>query len=130
MPPIPIGTKGEQRRTVTAEIAVNFLGPENARVLATPALIMLLEMTARDSIVPLLEAGYDSVGTEVSVRHLAATPVGMQVTLLSEVIEANARRVLFKVEAFDEREKIAEGRHERFIVKVEEFARRVGEKKA
>src|SRR5579883_3500974 len=112
MSSIPVGTRGEHRMVVTPELAINFLGVEAARVLATPALIMLLEMTARDSIVPLLEAGYDSVGTEVSVRHLAATPVGMQVTLLSGVIEANARRVLFKVEAFDEREKIAEGRHE------------------
>lgn len=130
MSSIPIGTKGEHRLTVTADLAINFLGLESARVLATPALIMELEMTARNSIFPLLEAGYDSVGTEVKVRHLAATPLGMEVTFRSEVIDANHRTVLFKVEAFDEKEKIAEGTHERFIVDIERFARRLAEKRS
>jgi fluoroacetyl-CoA thioesterase len=130
MSSIPIGTKGEHRLTVTADLAINFLGLESARVLATPALIMELEMTARDSIVSLLDVGYDSVGTEVKVRHLAATPLGMEVTFRSEVIDANRRTVLFKVEAFDEKEKIAEGTHERFIVDIERFARRLAEKRS
>ena len=130
MPDIPIGTKGEHRRTVTPEIAINFLGLESARVLATPAMIMLLEMTSRDSIVPLLEAGYDSVGTEVRVRHLAATPLGMQVTFHSEVIAVDDQRVRFKVEAFDEKEKIADGTHERFIVNIERFAKRLEAKRS
>lgn len=130
MSSIPIGTKGEHRLTVTADLAINFLGLESARVLATPALIMQLEMTARDSIVPLLDPGHDSVGTEVKVRHLAATPLGMEVTFRSEVIDANRRTVLFKVEAFDEKEKIAEGTHERFIVDIERFAQRLAEKRS
>lgn len=126
---IEIGVKGEHRRIVSGDIAVEFLGLEGARVLGTPFMIMLLEMTARNSILPLLEAGYDSVGTEVSVRHLAATPLGMEVTLKTELIAINDRRLRFKVEAFDEKEQIADGTHERFLIHVERFAKRVAEKR-
>jgi fluoroacetyl-CoA thioesterase len=89
---------------------------------------MLLEMTCRNSIQPLLEAGYDSVGTEVNVKHLAATPMGMEVTFKSEVIAVDERRVTFKVAAFDEKEQIADGTHERFVINVERFAKRLKEK--
>ena len=130
MPGIPVGLKGEQKRVVTSDIAINFLGLEGARVLATPAMIMLLEMTCRDSIFPLLDPGYDSVGTEVNVRHLAATPLGMEVTIRSEVISVDDRRVKFKVEAFDSKEQIADGTHERYVVNVERFAKRLAEKRA
>ncbi len=126
---ILIGTKGEHRRIVTSDIAIDFLGLEGARVLGTPFMIMLLEMTCRNSIVPLIEAGYDSVGTEVNVRHLAATPLGMEVTFRSEVIAVDDRRVRFKVEAFDAKEPIADGTHERFIINVERFAKRLAEKR-
>ena len=76
----------------------------------------------------LLDPGFDSVGTEVNVRHLAATPMGMEVTFKSEVIEQDDRRVKFKVAAFDEKEQIADGTHERFVINVERFAKRVMEK--
>ena len=125
-----MGATGELRRRVTDEIAINFLGLEGARVLATPAMIMLLEMTCRDSILPLLDPGFDSVGTEVKVRHLAATPMGMEVTFHSEVVAVDDRRVRFKISAFDEREQIAEGTHERFVINVERFAARLKEKTA
>jgi predicted thioesterase len=128
MATIPVGLKHELRRRVTDDIAINFLGLEGARVLATPAMIMLLEMTCRDSILPHLDSGYDSVGTEVKVRHLAATPMGMEVKFHSEVIAIDERRVRFKVSAFDEREQIADGTHERFVINVERFAARLKEK--
>jgi predicted thioesterase len=129
MASIPVGLKGEQKRVVTGDIAIDFLGVEAARVLATPAMIMLLEMTCRDSIVPLLDPGYDSVGTVVNVRHLAATPMGMEVIIKSEVIAVDDRKVTFKVEAFDSKEQIADGTHERYIVNVERFAKRLAEKR-
>jgi len=128
MPAISIGTLGELKRRVTDDIAIDFLGLEGARVLATPAMIGLLEMTCRNSILPLLEAGYDSVGTEVNVKHLAATPMGMEVTFKSEVTAVDERRVMFKVAAFDEKEQIADGTHERFVINVERFAKRLKEK--
>lgn len=130
MPNIAIGLVGEHRRTVTSDIAVDFLGLEGARVLGTPFMIMLIEMTARNAMLPLLDPGYDSVGTEVCVRHLAATPIGMEITFKTEVIAVDDRRVRFKVEAFDAKEQIADGTHERFIVNVERFAKRLAEKRA
>ena len=114
---------------VTAEIAVDFLGQEGARVLGTPYLISYLEMTARNSVKPLLEDGFDTVGARVDVRHLAATPIGMEVTFRSELLEVEERRLRFRVEAFDEKEKISEGMHERGIVNVQRFAARVQAKK-
>jgi len=128
--PITIGLRGEHRRKVTPEIAVDFLGLEGARVLGTPFMIMLIEMTARNSMLPELEAGFDSVGTEVCVRHLAATPIGMEVTFRTEVTAVDDRRIRFKVEAFDEKEQIADGTHERFVIHVERFAKRLAEKRA
>ena len=125
---VSVGLTGEKRLSVTPDIAVDFLGHEGARVLGTPFMIMLIEMTARDSILPLLDPGYDSVGTEVCIRHLAATPLGMDVVFKTEVIEAADRRVKFKVEAFDAKEQIADGTHERFIINVERFAKRLAEK--
>ncbi len=130
MPNLIIGLTGEHRSIVTSDIAVDFLGLEGARVLGTPFMIMLIEMTARNSMLPLLDPGYDSVGTEVSVRHLAATPMGMEVRFKTEVIAVDDRRVRFKVEAFDAKEQIADGTHERFIVNVERFAKRLAEKRA
>jgi|ERR1041385_529401 fluoroacetyl-CoA thioesterase len=130
MTSIPVGLKGEHKQRVSPDIAVDFLGLEQARVLGTPFMIMLIEMTARNTLLPLLDPGYDSVGTEVNVRHLAATPLGMEVTFKIEVIDAADRMVRFKVEAFDEKEQIADGTHARFIVHVERFARRLAEKQA
>jgi fluoroacetyl-CoA thioesterase len=125
MPSIPVGATGQQKVLVTPEIAVDFLGLEGARVLGTPFMIGLMEMTARNTIKTFLDEGFDTVGTEVNVRHLAATPLGMSVTFSAEILEVKDRRVLCKVEAFDEREKVGEGTHERFVINVERFAARL-----
>jgi fluoroacetyl-CoA thioesterase len=125
---IPIGTKGESSIIVTPETAVSFLGAEGARVLGTPFLIFHLEMTSRDSVKPFLEEGFDTVGARVDVRHLAATPLGMHVTFRSELTGIDNRRLFFQVEAFDEKDKISEGTHERAIIQVAKFAARVQSK--
>jgi fluoroacetyl-CoA thioesterase len=125
-----IGTMREEKLLVTSEVAIDFLGTETARVLSTPHLIGHLEMTARNSVKPLLETGHDTVGTQVNVTHLAATPIGMNVTFRSEVLSVEDRRINFRVEAFDEKEKIAEGTHQRAIVNVAKFATRVAAKAA
>jgi predicted thioesterase len=125
---IPIGARREEKLLVTEDVAIDFMGIEGARVLSTPNMILGLERTSRNLVLPLLDPGYDTVGTHVNVYHLAATPVGMTVTFHSEVTSVEDRRVNFKVEAFDEREKIAEGTHQRFIVNAERFAARVQEK--
>ena len=129
MAEIRIGASGESKLLVTSEFAISFLGLEDARVLATPWLIAHLEMVSRDTIKPFLSDGEDSVGTQVNVAHLAATPMGMSAAFHAEVTAVNGQRVTFRVEAFDEKEKIAEGTHERFIVDIARFARRLKEKR-
>jgi predicted thioesterase len=130
MPNIPVGARREERLLVTEEVCIGFLGLDAARVLSTPHLIGYLEMTARNLIKERLDPAWDSVGAHVDLRHLAATPVGMSVRLLAEVISATDRRVVCRIEAFDEREKIAEGTHERALVDVARFAARLAAKAA
>ncbi|MEO8367914.1 MAG: thioesterase family protein [Candidatus Solibacter sp.] len=125
---IPIGTKGEQQVLVTSEIAISFLELEAARVLSTPQMIRLMEVTCRNTVLPLLDPGHDTVGTHVNVAHLAAAPIGMTVTFTAEVIRVEGRRVEFKVVAFDEKEKVGEGTHERGIINIAKFAARLTEK--
>jgi len=122
MAEIPIGTKLEKTLLVDNEVAINFLGLEGARVLATPWMIGWMERTCRDAVLPLLEPGHDTVGTEVNVSHLAATPMGMTVTFKAEVTGVDGRRVNFKVEAWDEKEMCGQGTHQRAIVNIARFA--------
>ena len=121
MPDIPIGTTGTSATAVTDENAIKFLGVESARVLATPWLIMHLEMTARDVVKGFLLDGQDTVGTQVNVRHLSATPIGMTAHFSAEVIEVQGQRVTFRVEAWDDRDRIAEGTHERYVIDIDRF---------
>lgn len=130
MAEIPIGTKGESTVLVTTENAISFLGLEGARVLSTPRMIGYMEWTCREAVKPLLDADHDTVGTHVNVAHLAAAPLGMTVRFLAEVLAVDGRRITFKVEAWDEKEKIGEGTHERTIINVAKFATRLAQKKS
>ena len=125
MAEIPIGTKYQQKIVVDNEVAISFLGREGARVLATPAMIGWMERTCRDAVLPLLEPGYDTVGTHVDVYHLTATPMGMSVTFTAEVMGVQDRRVTFRVEAWDEKGKAGEGTHERAIINVARFTEKM-----
>ncbi len=127
---IPVGASREERILVTPENAINFMGVEAARVLSTPHLIGYLEMTARNLIKEHVGDAEDSVGTVVNMRHLAATPMGLSVRLRAEVVSVDERRINCRIEAWDEREKIAEGTHERFVVDVARFASKVQAKAA
>ena len=127
---IPVGTRGEQKLLVTTEVAISFLGVENARVLSTPHMIGFMERTCRDTVFPLLDPGHDTVGTHVNVAHLAAAPLGMSVTFTAEVLSATDRRIQFRVEAFDEKEKIGEGTHERAIINIAKFTTKMAQKKS
>ena len=126
---LPVGTKGEQKLLVTSEVAISFLGLENARVLSTPHMIGFMERTCRDTVLPLLDPGHDTVGTHVNVAHLAAAPLGMTVTFSCEVIGVTERRIQFRVEARDEKEKIGEGTHERAIINIAKFTSKMASKK-
>ncbi|HLJ46675.1 MAG TPA: thioesterase family protein [Bryobacteraceae bacterium] len=124
------GLTGTMQVEVDGSNAVDFLGLPDARVLGTPFMICYMEMTCRDLVKPHLDEGYDTVGTHVDVKHLGATPLGLQVTFQAELLEVNDRRLRFRVEAHDGREKVGEGFHERAIVHVERFASRVKTKHA
>jgi predicted thioesterase len=125
---ISIGTIGEYKTRVTTDIATSFLGLDDARVLATPEMIRLMERTCRDAVLPLLDTGYDTVGTHIDVYHLAAAPLGSVVIFKVKVLEVDKRRIQFQVEAATEREKIGEGKHERTIINVAKFAAKQAEK--
>src|SRR6516225_5295467 len=84
MASIPIGARGERKLLVTSEVAINFLGIDGARVLSTPQMIGNMEWTCRETVLPLLDPGQDTVGTHVNVAHLAAAPLGMIVTFKAE----------------------------------------------
>jgi len=127
---IPVGAVREENLLVTSEVAIEFMGIDSARVLGTPHLIAYLELTARNLALGFIEPGYDTVGTRVNLSHLAATPIGMSVRLRAEVIAVEDRRITFKLDAWDEQEKIAEGTHERFIVHAARFGARVQAKAA
>jgi predicted thioesterase len=125
MAEITVGLRRQENLLVTNDVAIHFMEAEPARVLSTPHLIGYLEMTARNLLKEKLDSGQDSVGSQIQIRHLAPTPVGMQVRLTAEIIAVDGRRVRFLLEAFDEREKIAEGAHERVIIDVARFAARM-----
>lgn len=121
--------KAEMQQRVDESIAINFLGADGPRVLATPAMIWSMEMVSRNLAKEHLEDGFDTVGTHVDVKHLAATPIGMGVTYHTELIEMNGRQLRFRVEAYDEKEKVGEGYHARAIINVAKFADRIRAKK-
>jgi len=114
--PLAPGQVGEIEITVTADRTADAMGNRGVHVLATPHVVGLLEEAAIAAMKASTPPGGGSVGTMIEMKHLAATPVGMKVRAKATVLETDGKRVVFQVEAFDEKEKIAEGRHERFMV--------------
>jgi len=124
------GLSNETTRLVEERHLASAWGSGLAPVLATPALVAFCEECARLAVDPLLPAGQQTVGTRIDIRHLAATPPGMQVTVRAELVEVDGRRLHFRVEAWDAVEKIGEAEHERFIIDVARFQQRLEEKVA
>jgi predicted thioesterase len=116
------GFTKERKIRINSDQTTSFLW-EGENVLSTPSLISEIEETCRLLLKEqfISDPNWDSVGTLVDVRHIAATSVGAEVLLKSKVILVNGKRIMFEVEAFDNLEKIAEGRHERFIINIPEF---------
>lgn len=125
---LKIGLMFEISEEVTLNNTASALGSGGIDVYATPAMIALMEKAAMNAAQPALAEGLSTVGTMVNIKHMAATPVGMTVTAKAELIEVSEKRLLFKVEAFDGKDKIGEGTHERFIISVEKFISRVNMK--
>ena len=109
---------------MTAEKA----GNKGVDVLSTPQLLQFVEDASMQCLAPLMEPNEISLGTHVDIAHLSATPVGLIVRTEVEIIKVDGRRVEYAFTAFDEREKIAEGTHERYVTSREKFRERIEEK--
>jgi fluoroacetyl-CoA thioesterase len=125
---IVVGMRGSAALTVGDEHTAPSIGSGKVRVLATPVMINLMEAAALAAVEHLLPSGYQSLGTRLDVRHIAATPVGMGVSATARVTNVDGRVIGFKVEASDETDLIGHGTHERVVVNVAKFDERVQRK--
>jgi predicted thioesterase len=127
---VKIGTTTERVIITNSNQTTSFLW-EGENVLSTPSMISEMEETCRLLLKDffLKDNDWDSVGTIVEIRHIAATPVGSKILLKAIVESVDNRKVMFNVEAFDEMEKIGDGRHERFIINIPKFKSKFEEKK-
>lgn len=124
------GLKGSMELTVGEEHTAPSVGSGAIHVLGTPVMINLMEAAALAAAEHLLPEGHQSLGIHLDVSHLAATPVGMKVQATAEVMAVEGNRITFRVEAHDETDLIGEGTHERVVVNVERFDKRVRKKAA
>jgi fluoroacetyl-CoA thioesterase len=131
MRPIPVGAKGTfTLRVRPAHLANQFKDVSLPQVFATPMMVTIMENAALNAVREYLDPGESAVGTVVNVRHLAATPVGHQVTATAEVTKVDGRRIEFKVSARDETEEIGNGTHERMVVDMARLDKKLAAKKA
>ena len=124
------GLNGVSEMVVAEEDLVSHLGGVSVDVLSTPRLIQLLEAAAIETIKDYVPDEQVSLGTRVNIKHLSATPLGMKVTAHALLRSVEKNRLTFMVDAYDEKEKVAEGEHERILVSKGRFLQRVEEKKA
>ena len=125
---LKVGIKNQECQVVKEEHTACALASGMVAVLSTPMLIALMEKAAMNAVAPYLEEGMQTVGTDIKMEHLAATPVGMQFRAEAILMEINGRKLVFAIETFDEIEKIGQGTHERFIVSEKKFMDRVNKK--
>lgn len=125
---LKVGRKGHAEIRVGEEQTAPRVGSGRVRVLATPVMINMMEAAALDAIESFLPEGHQSLGIHLDVGHYAATPVGMTLRATAEVTKIDGRNVEFRVEAFDDRERIGDGTHKRVVVNVERFDKRVQRK--
>ena len=127
---IPVGAKGTYTlRVVPAHLANQFKDAALPPVFATPMMVTAMENAALNAVRDYLDPGESAVGTAVTIRHLAATPVGHRVTAEAVVTKVDGRRIEFDVTARDEIEEIGNGTHERMVVDITRLAQRLEAKK-
>jgi predicted thioesterase len=123
---IKIGMSAERTLEVPVEQTVSHLLAGMPMVFATPMMILQMELTSGDAIHGHLQAGWVTVGTEVDIKHLAASPAGATVRTIATVFSVERRVIRFEVASFDGERKIGEGRHARGLVNIESFNKRWG----
>ena len=128
MAALKVGLSGEKQIEVTLAVSATHMGSGSMGVFATPAMVGLIERTAMDLVQPALAENETTVGVEVHVRHLAATPLGMHVRARVELVAVEGRFLTFQAEVFDDKEKVGEGTHKRAIIRSDRFMARMEEK--
>ncbi len=130
LPNLKIGLTGSAEITVQDADTAPRIGSGRVSVLATPVMINLMEAAALNAVERLLPHGHQSLGTRLEVGHYAATPVGMRLRATAELTRVEGRNLEFRIEAFDEKERVGDGRHTRVVVNVARFDERVQRKLA
>ncbi len=123
-----VGLVGEQRRTVEGAHLIDFMGPDVPGVLATSWLVWFMEHAARNAILPYMDDGEDSVGTDMQIQHTAPTPQGLEVACRARVVRVDGQTVTFTIEAHDGRESIGKALHKRAVVLKSRFSRHIARK--
>lgn len=126
--PFQAGMTHELKIKSTPEHSAQVFYPHLPNVFATPFLAGLMERVSAELIHRHLKPGEQSVGISMNLRHTAATPLGMEIRVMTTVTAVEGRKLTFQLEAFDEVEKIGEAIHERFIIQADKFNSRVEEK--
>ena len=129
MPPeLKVGLIGEVKKEVTEQDTAARWASGLVEAYSTPALVGQIENASVKAVEKCLENNQTSVGVEVNIKHLAPTPVTMTVKARAELVEIDGRRLKFKVEAWDEKDKVCEGWHSRVLVDKSRFADRLAQK--
>jgi fluoroacetyl-CoA thioesterase len=123
---ITVGMSAERSLVVPPDQTVGHILKGMPMVFATPMMILQMELVAGDAIASCLQSGWVTVGTEVDIRHLAASPVGATVRTTARVVAVERRIIRFEVESFDGERRIGEGRHARGLVNLASFNKRLG----
>lgn len=123
------GLNTVSRIEIDKDRTIGFMG-EDCRVYATPELIRDIEESCRNLLLEHLDEGEDSVGTHISISHLAATPLGMWVDINATIIEVNERMITLEIQCVDPVDTVAKGTHTRFVVDLEKTAQRLRAKMA
>jgi len=121
---LTVGMIGKATSKVSEDNTALKYGSGSIEVFATPAMIGLMEKAAIEAVDKFLPEGFASVGTKIDVKHLASTPIGMNVNAKAELLEIDNKKLKFNIEAYDDVEKIGEGVHYRYIVNLEDFLRK------
>lgn len=125
---IEMGTKNEVKIIVNETNTAKTMGSGSLDVFATPSMVALMEKAASEMCDKYAQEGITTVGTMMNISHVSATPVGLEVRAVAEVIECDGRKICFDVKAYDTAGLIGEGKHERFCVKEDKFMQKVSEK--
>lgn len=118
---ITVGMKGQASTLVEREDTAYEVGSGSLLVYATPCMVALMEGAACEALAAALPEDKTSVGTQLQIRHMSATPVGLEVRAEAEITQVDGNTVTFQVTAYDESGKIGEGLHQRAIVSSQRF---------